>query len=288
MEKTSMAANWYSLYIPDSSPEAVSAALGDLLGRHGYTPYDPFPGGAGTPPALTDLVRLFVAPAQEGWVRVLGALDRSLCQELSAALERPVVVTWLEDEGGGIALITADGWHESAEAFAPYLRDGVSTDDLQRAWAGAPPTDAASDETQAGPALPPPLADLARQQGVDPHKASSLFEQLSGRLFGRLREEEGESTAGQEAARAVLMGGGRDPWHSLAGVRVRAIAALLTLPFTWREPSWEAVRDAYHAYRMRERYPRMTPLPGDRAALAAVPDAPAYRPVFMGRVRTEG
>lgn len=283
-----MTQSWHNLYIADVLSEAVRAALTDVLGRHGYTPYDPFPGGAGTPSGLTGLVRLFVAPAQDGWVRVLGALDRSLCQELSTALGRPVVVAWLEEESGGIALITADGWHESAAALAPYLRDGVSLDDLRRAWAGEPPTVAAPDETQAGQALPPPLADLARQHGVDPRKAGNLFEQLSGRLFGRLLEEEGEPIAGQEAARAVLMGSGRDPWNSLAGARLRTIAALLTLPSTWREPTWEAVRDAYHAYRMRERYPRMTPLPGDRAALAAVPDAPAYRPVFMGRVRAEG
>ncbi len=283
-----MTASWHSLYIAEVSPEAVSAALTSVLGRHGYTPYDPFPGGAGTPPGLADLVRLFVAPAQEGWVRVLGALDRALCTELSAALERPVLVAWLDESSGGLALATGDALRETPDALTPYLRTGSALDDLRRAWAGEERTAPLPDESQAWQQLPPALRDLAEQQGVDPHKAGSLFEQLSGRLFGGLAGQAGESSAEQEAARAVLMGGGRNPWNSLAGARVRAIASLLTLPANWREPDWDAVRDAYHAYRMRERYPRMTPLPGDRAALATVPDAAAYRPVFMGRARAEG
>ncbi|GIV81472.1 MAG: hypothetical protein KatS3mg051_0826 [Anaerolineae bacterium] len=283
-----MAPGWHSLYIADVSPEAVSAALISVLGKHGYTPYDPFPGGAGTPPGLTDLVRLFVAPPQEGWVRVLGALDRALCTELSAALDRPVLVAWLDESSGGLALATGDAFRETPDALVPYLRTGSALDDLRRAWAGEVRSDPLPDESQAEQGLPPALRDMAEQQGVDPRKAGSLFEQLSGRLFGGLAGQAGESSAEQEAARAVLMGGGRNPWNSLAGARVRAIASLLTLPANWREPDWDAVRDAYQAHRMRERYPRMTPLPGDRAALAAVPDAAAYRPVFMGRARAEG
>ncbi len=283
-----MTPSWHSLYVADVSPEAVSAALISVLGRHGYTPYDPFPGGAGTPPGLTDLVRLFVAPAQEGGVRVLGVLDRALCTELSAALDRPVLVAWLDEKSGGFALAMGNTIDETPDALVPYLRIGSTLDDLRRAWAGEVRVDAPPDEAQAGQQLPPALRDLAEQQGVDLRKAGSLFEQLSGRLFGGLAGQAGESTAEQEAARAVLMGGGRDLWNSLAGVRVCAIASLLTLPANWREPDWDAVRDAYHACRMRERYPRMTPLPGDRAALAAVPDAAAYWPVFMGRTRAEG
>ncbi len=283
-----MTPSWHSLYIADVSPEAVSAALVSVLGRHGYASYDPFPGGTGTPPGLTDLVRLFVAPAQGGGVRVLGELDRALCTELSTALDRPVLVAWLDEQSGGFALATGDALDETPDALVPYLRAGSTLDDLRQAWAGEVRADSLPDESQAGAQLPPALRDLAEQQGVDLRKAGSLFEQLSGRLFGGLAGQAGESTAEQEAARAVLMGGGRNPWNSLAGARVRAIASLLTLPANWREPDWDTVRDAYHAYRMRERYPRMTPLPGDRAALAAVPDAAAYRPVFMGRARAGG
>ena len=282
-----MTAAWHNLYIPGAEPAAVSAALRALLGQHGYTPYDPFPGGTGTPPGLTTLARLFVAPAQDGWVRVLGELDRDWWSPLSAALGQPVLGAWLDDESGGFALASGDQCHETPEAFAPYLRESATLDDLRRAWAGQTQVRPLEDTPETSEGLPPALHDLARQQGVDPRKAGNLFEQLSGSLFGRLAGQSGESAADQEAARAVLMGSGRDPWNSLSGQRVRAIAGVLALPANWRLPTWEAVRDAYHAHRMRERYPRMTPLPGDREALAAVPEVAAYQPVFMGRAEVE-
>lgn len=282
-----MTAAWHNLYIPGTESTAVSAALRALLGRHGYTPYDPFPGGSGTPPGLTVLARLFVAPAQDGWVRVLGELDRGWWSPLSAALGRTVLAAWLDDEGGGFALATGDQCHETPEAFAPYLRESATLDDLRQAWAGQAQVGPLQDMPEPSEGLPPALHNLARQQGVDPRKAGNLFEQLSSNLFGRLAGQSGESAAEQQAARAALMGGGRNPWNSLSGQRVRAIAGALTLPANWRLPTWEAVRDAYHAYRMRERYPRMTPLPGDRDALAAVPEVAAYHLVFMGRAETE-
>ncbi len=283
-----MSQTWHSLFIPGADTSAVAEALRALLTRRGCAPYDPFPGGTGTPPELTALVRLFVAPAQDGWVRVLGDLDAALLPDLAAALGTALLVAWLEGDGGGFALVGADGAHrEDADAFAPYLRAGAAPDDLRRAFAGevrVAPLE--SDSASAG--LPPGLHDVAREQGVSPQQAGKLFERLSGSLFGKLAGQTGESEAEQERARAVIMGGGRDPWNSLHGQRVRAIAGMLALPANWRLPAWEDVRDAYHAHRMRERYPRMMALPGDRESLAAVPDIAAYLPVFMGRAQARG
>lgn len=278
-----MSTSWHSLYIRHAEPETVSAALIALLEQHGYVLYDPFPGGTGTPPGLVDLARLFIAPVQDGWVRVLGELPRALWPELSTALRMPVLIAWLDEESGRIVLAAEGRCREDPEAFAPFLREGATLDDLRQAWAGSA---AVPEQTEPGQGLPPALRDLARQQGVDPRKAGNLFEQLSSSLFGRLAGQAGESSAEQEAARAVLMGGGRDPWDSLRGRRVRAIAGVLDLPANWRTPSWETVRDAYHALRMQQRYPRMMPLPGDRDSLAAVPDVAEYRAVFMGRVQS--
>lgn len=283
-----MSQTWHSLFIPGAEASTVAEALRALLARRGCAPYDPFPGGTGTPPELTALVRLFVAPAQDGWVRVLGDLDATLLPDLAAALKSALLAGWLEEDGGGFALVSPDGVrHEDADAFAPYLRPGATPSDLRRAFAGevrVAPLE--SDAASAG--LPPDLHDVAREQGVSPQQAGKLFERLSEGLFGKLADQSGESGAEQARARAVIMGGGRDPWNSLHGQRVRAIAETLALPANWRLPAWEDVRDAYHAHRMRERYPRMMALPGDRESLAAVPGIAAYLPVFMGRAQAGG
>ena len=69
--------------------------LRSALEGAGYAPYDPFPGGTGTPPGLAQWTRLFVAPAQDGWVRVLGEPDEAqraaLCADSSAALDEPLL-----------------------------------------------------------------------------------------------------------------------------------------------------------------------------------------------------
>lgn len=282
-----MSQTWHGLFIPDADASAVAEALRALLVRRGCAPYDPFPGGTGTPPELSALIRLFVAPAQDGWVRVLGDLDAALLPDLAAALDRSLLAAWLGEDGGGFALVSADGArHEDIAAFAPYLRAGATPSDLRRAFAGE--TRVAPLESDAASAdLPPGLHDVAREQGVNPQQAGKLFERLSEGLFGKLAGQSGESDEEQARARAVIMGGGRDAWNSLHGQRVRAIAETLALPANWRLPSWDDVRDAYHAHRMRERYPRMMALPGDHESLAAVPDIAGYLPVFMGRAQPE-
>jgi len=81
-----MSARWHALFVPLEDAAHVEAALRAALADLGYQPYDPFPGGSGTPPGLIALVRSFVAPPQEGWTRVLGELDDTALPTLSAAL----------------------------------------------------------------------------------------------------------------------------------------------------------------------------------------------------------
>ncbi len=276
-----MSQRWHSLYIPHATSESVAEALRTLLAAHDYAPYDPFPGGTGTPPGLRTMARLFVAPARDGWVRVLGEVDAGLLPALSNAVGGTLLAAWLTGDGGGFAVYAGGTRHETPEAFAPFLRDGATPADIKRALAGELPAKAQEDATPGADALPPELQQLARTQGVDAGKANAIVARLSDTLFGRLARQTGDASAEQEQARAVFMGGGRDIWHSVHGQRVRAMAGVLALPANWRVPAWDDVRDAYHALRMRERYPRMAMLPGDKESLAAVPDIAAYIPVYM-------
>lgn len=277
-----MGQTWHSLYLPTSDAESALDALRALLSAAGYTPYDPFPGGTGTPPGLHALVRLFAAPPQDGWLRILGEPVEALLPDLSAALEMPVLYGWLGEAGGGFALFSGGERHTDPAAFEPYLSVGRSLDELRSAFAGTLPVDVVDDARPGADSLSPELRRFAREQGVDPRKASQMAERLSDSVFGRLSRDDDD--AEQDQARAIVMGGGRDVWNSLAGQRVRAIAGVLRLPANWRLPTWETVRDAYHVHRLRQRHPRMALLASDRQAMAALPNALDYVPVFMGQL----
>ena len=67
-----MSQTWSSLFLQTHDSPAVAAVLRDILEERGYAPYDPFPGGEGTPPGWSDRVRQFVAPGGTGWVRGRG------------------------------------------------------------------------------------------------------------------------------------------------------------------------------------------------------------------------
>jgi hypothetical protein len=283
-----MSQTWYRLFLPTADAGPVAAALASTLGAQGYAPYDPFPGGTGTPPGLTALTRMFVAPPQEGWVVVLGEFPDSLLPDFSRAIHPPVIYGWLTDQSGGFALYQDGTRHDDPGVFAPCLRPGQTLDTLRRAFAGEikvevlesgqPPVVALGAD-----ALPPELRQMAEDQGADPDKAGKMFGKVSGKLFDRLSRQSGASAEEQEQARAMFMGGGHDNWNSLNGQRARAIARVLNLPANWRLPTWTQVREAYQAYRLRQRAPRMALLPGDKEAMAAVPNALDYIPVYMGK-----
>jgi hypothetical protein len=276
--------NWHTLYLPITDSQGVAGALRSLLESQGYRPYDPFPGGTGTPPDLTDMVRQFVTPDQDGWVLVLGEPAAALLPDFSRAVNVPVLHGWLTDETGGFALYRKGMRYENAAAFESYLRPGSLPDDLRQAFAGnlrVPPVGSSGPAVVGGDALPTEIQQLAEDKQVDPKQANKLFEKISGSLFGRLGG--GAASPEQDQARAVLMGAGRDRWNSLDGQRVRAIAGVLRLPDSWRAPDWDTVRDAYHVHRLRQRSPRMHMMPGDKEALKAVANALDYLPVYMGR-----
>jgi hypothetical protein len=229
-------------------------------------------------------VRQFVAPARDGWVRVLGQPVNALLAEFSEVIALPILYGWLTDDDGGFALYDKGKLQDDPEAFEPYLRRNKSPEQLRRAWEGKIPVPVLESEKPPVAVvnmtdLPPDLQELAAEKNVDPKKANKLVERLSASLFGKLQGSREE----QEQARELIKGGGRDNWNSLNGQRIRAIASVLDLPENWRVPVLETVRDAYQLHRLRQRNPRMPLMPGDNAVMKAVPDALDYYPVYMGK-----
>lgn len=283
-----MSAPWHALFIPLEDAACVEAALRAALVDLGYRPYDPFPGGTGTPSGLADLVRGFVAPSGEGWTRVLGPLDAAAFLALSASLGMPLLEGWLVDGEGGFAVWQTGVRDTSADALAAFLRPDRPRAALERALRGegalpAVPPDAPAIHVIAADALPPDVAALAQAHGVNPRQADKLVQRLSGSLFGKLNRQAGGSDDETQAQARMLLAGQADSWAAPEGQRVQALASVLALPSHWRDPSWEAVRDAYQLRRLRQRSPRLPLMPGDQQTLDAVPDALDYRPVYMGR-----
>ncbi|GIL08499.1 MAG: hypothetical protein BroJett033_0100 [Chloroflexota bacterium] len=266
-----MTASWDSLYLRSADASAVAAALRGALTALDYTLFDPFAPLPG--PAYPRAVRLFVAPAQDGWVRVLGAPDTRALPALSA---------------GGLCLYAAlsgaaahiAAWVDGAEAdlpraLQPYARPGC---DLAAALANptAPPVEPAAAPDALLGALPPDVQPLADR--VNLKQAQGMLDRFSGGLLKRA----GADPDAEAAARALAANAGPD-WNSPGGSRIRALMACLTIAPSWREPDFTALRDAYQLHLRRRRRPDARLYPGDADALARVPDALAYTPVYAGR-----
>ncbi len=275
---TATGTSWGSLYLPFVESEAISTALRELLPQAGYELYDPF--GLLPGKAYTRTVRLFVAPAQGGWVRVIGLADAELC----AALSRLALCLALELDGAEAVIAAyADGAQADPEsALLPHLRPGLGAADLERAL-NNPTIGLLEQETPGGVFghLPEDVRVMSDQ--VDMGKAQSMFERLSGGLVGKVGQRTGTDADTMSEAARGLLGGNAPDWNSTGGRRIRALMACLTVPENWREPDFITLRDAYPLHKRLQRNPNARQYPGDAETLARVPDALAYTPIYGGQ-----
>jgi hypothetical protein len=265
--------NWYSLYLPSESNAAVAEALCAALTSAGYTLYNPF----GLIPGLSyrASARLFVAPPRGGWTRVIAAPEHlvPVAPALSAVA---LCVEAGIDSGVTFAAYASGARLTDLNPLAPCLRPGRTPDELKTLL--AQPLDAAAEGD--APDLPlDALPDDARglADKVNLKQASGLFNRLSEGLAKRAG-----GTGSEDAARALLRSHAPD-WNSPAGRRLRALMACLTVPDGWHTPDFLSLRDAYQLYARRQRSPNADLYPGDSEAMAAVPDALDYTPVYGGR-----
>jgi hypothetical protein len=280
-----MTADWHSLFLRYDHPdnEIAGRVAGDLLqalatlGYRQYDPFGPIPGRA-----YPHTARLFVALPRDSWLRVI--IGDSLPPEVERAL-----LAALSANGAGLSLRLAGGdchllaARDGAEAdpiavFSSHLRAGKTAGDLRRALNGeALPPVPAGNAPPAGEIPAEALPEDVRQMAdkLKPGQISQLFNRLLGGLGADLDE------AGKQEALALLAG---PDWHSTGGRQIHALADCLGLPDPyWRAPDFVRVRDAYQLHQRRRRRPEARLYPGDAEALAAVPDALEYRPVYGGK-----
>lgn len=263
--------SWHSLFLPTHDAEGVTRALQAALQSLGYTPFNPF----GLMPGLTypRAVRLFVAPARAGWVRVIGEADREQLPLVSRSF--PCLSLGLTGTEATIE-VYVDGVAQPPEkALLPCLKPGLAADTLRQALdTPVVPVETAADRLDAYREALPEALKTAK---VDAGQAQKMFDRLSAGLTQR------SGNSGQEAAAQELLHGSRDDWNSAGGVQIRALMHCLTVPQDWRTPEFVALRDAYQLHARMRRNPNAALYPGDAEAMAAVPDALDYTAVYAGK-----
>ncbi|MEP7285077.1 MAG: hypothetical protein ABI947_04835 [Chloroflexota bacterium] len=275
-----MADTWHTLYFRTDDTPAVIVALVDALQQSGYQRYDPFAGGTGTPPGLQTLIRHFVAPAQDGWVRVLGTPDPDLLPSLSAGF--PMLHAWLTDTDSGLEVYSNGALDE--QGLNVYLLPGNTIEQLARAQQGSRPSLVDRTEERLPDLLPDSVQQMARDYNVKPEQASKLMDRLTGQLFGKLdRKSDGEASTMQTQARALLAGTGQINWNSPAAQKLKGLASVLALPANWRDPDFDMLRDAYQVARRLRKSPNAQLMPDEQSALKAVPQAIAYEAIYVGK-----
>lgn len=264
-----MTTSWDSLFLPSVEQDAIAATLRQSLEDFGYTLYDPF--GLLPGRSYARSVRLFVAPPAGGWVRVIGTPDPRLLMPLSAS--GLCMYLALTDSKALIEVYARGDARQPDRELLPYLRAGLSADDLRRALHDELPATTA-DHGGLMANLPDDVQALAGQ--VDAGKAQKMFDRLSSGLL-RKAGSDAEQTA---AAQAMLC---PPDWGSPGGQRILAVVDCLTFPASWRAPDFVTLRDAYQLYARRRRKPDARLYPGDEDTMAAVPNALDYIPVYGGQ-----
>lgn len=268
-----MSTTWNCLYWRSDNAELVAQHLQQTLTVLGYTLFNPF--GLIPGKAYTRSIRLFVAPALNGWVKVIGAAD---ALDLALLSKDTVLIYATLDGSDSNFRVYVDGKDSSLEdALIPHLRPNVTISDLQRAL-NTTSNIIHMDKPEAGlpfNALPDDVKAMAGN--VNSGQAQKMFARLSNDLMKRFQGDEQA-----DAARALVNGGSAPDWNSDRGMRLQAVMHCLNVPADWREPDFDSLRDAYQLHERHRRNPNARIYPGDDAVMAKVPDALRYTPVYGG------
>lgn len=248
---------WSSAFLRFEDQDAVATSLLKAAEVAGYRPYNPFSGVPGR--SYPQSVRLFVAPAQQGWVRVLGVPEPAL---LAAASRLAPLL-----------LATLNGDQAHVEAWTggePGTLEAVFGQSLPDVPAGSASPPSPSLENTLLAALP----EDVQAMNAHPKQAQALISKLSAGLL--------KKAGGDQASAMAMLQGNPPSWDSANGRRLAALFTALAIP-AWRDPDFAAVRDAYPLLFRRKTRPQATLYPGDQDVMDAVPDALDYRPVYAGK-----
>jgi hypothetical protein len=270
-------AQWLLFQTADA--DFLKTSLQSALQNAGYTFYDPFPGGTGTPMGLQNRVRSFIAPAEASWVRMLFA-PNEMWQEnnIFTELNAPVItIAYFSPDQFEIGAYQPNTAATGIAALIQFLRTGLTESDLRQAMnvAGGDVSASTSNE------LTPELQKFAEEQGVDTQQVDKLMQKMAGSVFQKMGDK-----GAQAEAKSAITGAAKQAavdWNSAAGQAIKAVLGCLTVPENWTQPDWKTLTAAYQVARQLQRDPKAPMLPGDKDALKVLPNALEFSPLYMGK-----
>ena len=238
---------WSSIYLPINDENQVLRSLKAVYEFAGYKLYNPFPGGTGTPSGIQDRVRLFVAPAESGWIRIIGEADSNHLPALATELKTALLYAWIGTSESSIEVF-------GSGELKQFLREGKSEADLN------PPQIASGKQgTSDQPGI---LSDLAGEYGVDSKKADKLFQKTTKSILRKFQNEDAQAAmASMQSAFS---------WSSPPAQRLGQMMDALIIPANWREPDFRDLSTAYQIACLLDIDENAPLLPGDEAILDKV------------------
>lgn len=263
---------WCSLFLPCDDANAVANIVQESLRVLGYTAFNPF----GLMPGISypQAVRLFVAPAQGGWVRVIGEPDMAQLPLISNTM--PCLLVALDGTQAHIEAYVAGKQEALETALRPYLKSEASAANLDNALQ-ASQSPSTTETAEGFELVHDALPAEVKAMRVDMSQAQKMFDRLSAGLTQR------SGNTGNEAAVRNLLQGNQPQWESAGGIQIRQLLASLTIPPGWHTPDFVTLRDAYQLHERRRRKPDAPLYPGDEEGMAAVANALDYVVVYAGR-----
>ncbi|MGJ3238070.1 MAG: hypothetical protein ACFE0Q_05130 [Anaerolineae bacterium] len=258
--------HWHSLYLSSEATTRISTGLHDHLIAHDYTLYDPFSALPGM--SYQHTLKCFIAPAQDGWTRILidGDAPLFIIDALAEALSQVAdcLSVRLERRVSRVHGYRAGQLHDLSRWCAPYADAETITHILNAELFDLPSLAQGQIGNIPINTLPDDIQQLARE--VNAHQASTLFDRLSQRLL--------KAVGWQDTS--TLIGDNLD-WDSQGGQYIRALMAALGIS-NWRTPDFSTLRTAYAICKRPT-----NGIPGDEDARRAVPNALNYQPLYGGK-----
>lgn len=266
---------WTSLYTYCDDPSQVVASLQATLQNTGYTCFDPFDGVPGQ--SFPHIIRLFVGPPQAGWVRVLTeqATSHDTINTIAHAVSHIGLCLQLCLDSDSAQL---DVFHNGAlqpdyNQLECHLNAGHTLDRLRERLRDDFVFDTETPvQSSDMPWLPDDVQQMA--DNLNPKQVDKLFNKFMNKITNRL----GDNVTAAEG----LLKGQQIDWYSRGARQAVAIMACLTVE-AWNRPDFVPLRDAYQLQRRVQRKPNAHLFPGEAEAMAAVPDALDYQPVYGGK-----